>query len=68
MVGGESRISRRLKFLTENYFVPSEGAALLSGGVRFFGERLSADFGIGAAFGDGDNACCLPLVNFVYSF
>lgn len=68
MVGGESRISRRLKFLTENYFVPSEGVGVLSGGVRFFGERLSADFGIGAAFGDGDNACCLPLVNFVYSF
>lgn len=69
MVGGESRISRRMKLLTENYLFPSEGGyALVSGGVRFFGERLSADFGIGAAFGDGDNACCLPLVNFVYSF
>lgn len=69
MVGGERRISRRMKLLTENYLFPSEGGgALLSGGVRFFGERLSADFGIGAAFGEGDNACCLPLVNFVYSF
>jgi hypothetical protein len=69
MVGGESRISRRMKFITENYLFPSEGGyGLLSGGVRFFGERLSADFGIGAAFGDGGNACCLPLVNFVYSF
>lgn len=68
MVGGESRIGRRTKFLTENYFLPSEGIGAVSGGVRFFGERLSADFGISAAFGDGDNACCLPLVNFVYSF
>lgn len=68
MVGGEARISRRMKFLTENYFVPGESGALISGGVRFFGERLSADFGVGAGFGDGDNACCLPLVNFVYSF
>jgi hypothetical protein len=68
MVGGEARLSRRTKFITENYLFPSESGALLSGGVRFFGERLSADFGVGAAFGDGDNECCLPLVNFVYSF
>ncbi|HYR09928.1 MAG TPA: hypothetical protein VEQ60_19295, partial [Longimicrobium sp.] len=68
MLGGESRMTRRTKFITENYFMPSESGGLLSGGVRFFGERLSADFGIGAAFGDGDNFCCLPLVNFVYSF
>jgi hypothetical protein len=68
MVGGESRLSRRTKFITENYFMPGESGSLISGGVRFFGERLSADFGIGAAFGGGDSACCLPLVNFVYSF
>lgn len=68
MIGGESRISRRTKFISENYFMPGESGALISGGVRFFGERLSADFGVGAGFGDGDNACCLPLVNFVYSF
>jgi hypothetical protein len=68
MLGGESRMTRRTKFITENYFMPGESGGLLSGGVRFFGERLSADFGIGAAFGDGDNFCCLPLVNFVYSF
>jgi len=47
--------------------VQGEGA-LVSGGLRFFGERLSADFGIGAAFGDTEAACCLPLVNFVYTF
>ncbi|HEU4882266.1 MAG TPA: hypothetical protein VFT45_08480 [Longimicrobium sp.] len=68
MIGGEARMSRRTKFITENYFMPGESGALISGGVRFFGERLSADFGLGAGFGDGDNACCLPLVNFVYSF
>jgi hypothetical protein len=67
MIGGESRLTRRIKLLSENYLVPGEGS-LLSAGVRFFGERLSADFGIGAAFGSGDQACCLPLVNFVYSF
>lgn len=67
MLGGEGRLSMRTKLLTENYFVPGEGA-LVSGGVRFFGERLSADFGIGLAVGGNDTACCLPLLNFVYSF
>jgi hypothetical protein len=68
MIGGESRSSRRMKLLSENYFLPSEGAGMLSAGVRFIGERLSADVGLGAGFGDGDSLCCLPLVNFVYSF
>lgn len=71
MVGGETRIGRRTKLLTENYLYLSdeESGGLISGGVRFFGERLSADFGLGAAvLGDGKPECCLPLVNFVYSF
>jgi hypothetical protein len=69
MIGGEARLSRRTKFLTENYFAPAAGSAgLVSWGIRFFGERLSADFGIGAALDEGDGYCCLPLLNFVYSF
>jgi hypothetical protein len=68
MLGGEARMTRRTKFISENYFAPSAGYGLVSGGVRFFGERLSADFGLGAAIGDGAFECCLPLVNFVYSF
>lgn len=69
MIGGEARLSRRTKFLTENYFAPAAGSVgLVSGGIRFFGERLSADFGLGAALDDGESFCCLPLLNFVYSF
>ena len=66
MLGAEARLSRRTKFLTENYVVPY--GSLVAGGFRFFGERLSADFGIGAAFGEDEISCCLPLVNFVYAF
>jgi hypothetical protein len=40
----------------------------VSGGVRFFGERLSADAGVGLLIERSDVTCCLPLVNFVYSF
>jgi hypothetical protein len=68
MLGGEARLTRRTKFISENYLFPKFGG-LVSGGIRFFGERLSADFGIGAALGDeGGAGCCLPLVNFIYSF
>lgn len=68
MVGGESRAGRNLKLVSENYWVPGESFGLFSGGVRFFGERLSGDVGV-AAGGDGnDFECCFPLVNFVYNF
>jgi hypothetical protein len=67
MLGGELRTGLRTKLLSENYVLPSEGA-LVSGGLRFFGERLSADFGLGMAVGGTSASCCLPLLNFVYSF
>lgn len=85
MAGAEARLSRRTKFITENYLVLYEDAVfdgsfdrfdprtetravtLLSAGVRFFGEQLSADAGLGFAVGEGDG-CCLPVVNFIYNF
>ena len=67
MLGGESRISQRMKFIAESYFVPGEEGGLVAGGVRFFGERLSADAGLGFAVGEA-SGCCVPIVNFVYSF
>lgn len=68
MVGGELRSGRRTKLVTENYLVPGEDGAALTGGVRFLGERLSADAGLGAFVGGGDSSCCFPLVNFIWSF
>ena len=67
MIGGEARMSQRTKFITESYFIPGISGGLVAGGIRFFGERLSADAGLGFAVGD-DVGCCLPVVNFVYSF
>ena len=71
MAGGEMRVGAQTKLITENYFAPGESGAVLSGGIRFFGERLSADFGLFTAVtGEGcdDDECFFPLVNFVYSF
>lgn len=70
MLGGEMRTGRNTKFITENYVLPGSNAdegAIVSGGVRFFGERLSADLGVGFLVGDCEG-CWLPVVNFVYSF
>jgi hypothetical protein len=69
MIGGETRISRRVKLITENwlFFGGPEMGGIISGGFRFIGDRISADLGFGGALGAA-NACCIPLVNFVYSF
>jgi hypothetical protein len=50
MVGGEHRVSRRLKLVTENY-VWEGPSGILSGGVRFIGDHLSADLGLVAPLG-----------------
>lgn len=66
MVGGERRVSRRLKLVTENY-IWSGGTGIGSGGIRFIGEKLSADLGLAFPVGD-DSFFVFPVVNFVYVF
>lgn len=70
MAGGEMRVGSQTKLITENYFAPGESGVVLSGGIRFFSERLSADFGLATvAGGEGcGSECFFPLVNFVYTF
>lgn len=67
MIGGEVRFARTAKFITENYILPDIGV-VIGAGVRFMSNRLSADAGIGAIVAGDDAACCLPLLNFSYSF
>jgi hypothetical protein len=66
MIGGERRLRRNLKFVTENYLWKG-GYGLGSFGVRFIGERLSADLGLVIPIGS-DDLIAFPLVNFVYVF
>lgn len=66
MFGGERRISRRVKLLSENYGFKAGG--IVSVGVRFLGERLSADLGVFAPIVDEDVFVLLPVVNFVWTF
>jgi filamentous hemagglutinin family protein len=66
MVGGERQIRHNLKLISENY-VWKDGHGITSGGVRFFGERLSADLAIAIPIGI-DELFGFPVVNFVYVF
>lgn len=65
MLGGEHRVSRRMKVITENYLF--DGGGLASAGVRFLGERLSADLSLVAPLGI-DEFFAFPMINFVWKF
>jgi hypothetical protein len=67
-IGAESRVSRRAKLMTENYFIAGESLGLLSGGLRFIGERITADVGVLALAGGVEWFCCAPIVNFSVAF
>jgi hypothetical protein len=66
MVGADRQVRRNLKLITENY-VWKGGDGIVSGGVRFFGEKLSADLAIAFPVG-ADEFFGFPVVNFVYVF
>ena len=66
MIGGERQVSRHMAFVSENY-IWKGGQGILAGGVRFFGERLSADVGLAVPLGT-DELFAVPVVNFVYVF
>ncbi len=71
VLGFEKQLSNNVKFLTENYigFGGGEMGALLSAGVRFFGERLSADIAPVVAIGGGEvQFIPIPYFTFSYSF
>lgn len=63
MLGGEKRVSRRFKVVTENYWFSNVGLA--SGGFRYMGERFSADLGLVAPLTGGD-MFVFPMLNFVW--
>ena len=66
MIGGERRIRSNLKLITENYLW-NGGHGFVSGGVRFIGERLSADLALAIPIGVSE-LFAFPVVNFVYVF
>jgi len=67
LIGGESRLSPRVSFVTENYLLPG-GFVILGGGLRFMGRGMAFDLALTSFNGEGENFCCLPFVGFVYNF
>ena len=68
MFGGETRIARRMKLITENYILPDAVGFVWSGGTRIMGDRFNTEVGVmGVAAGD-EAFCCIPLINFSYTF
>ena len=72
LLGGEVQLSNHVKLITENYVMPSvEDAVVVSGGIRFFGERIAADFALAtvpAALDETDGFPFLPWIGFAYNF
>jgi len=71
MIGGATRVSRRVSLLTENYFVPSvSDNALVSYGFRFFGEKLAVDLAFANAVGPNTTFLFpgIPYVAFALKF
>lgn len=71
MLGGATRVSRRISLLTENYFVPSVSSnAAISYGARFFGEKISVDLAFVNAVGPNTTFLFpgIPYVAFALKF
>lgn len=66
MLGGERTVRRNLKLITENYIWKGRNG-VASAGVRFFGDRISADLALAFPLG-ADEFFAFPVVNFVYLF
>jgi hypothetical protein len=66
MLGGERTVRRGIKLITENY-AWSGGDGVVSGAVRFFGDRLAADLGLAIPIGV-DALVAVPIVNVVWTF
>jgi hypothetical protein len=69
MIGAEKRMSRRVSFVTENYLIPNDDVnAVISYGLRFFGEKLSADLAFWNAPGNDIPFPGIPYVAFSVKF
>lgn len=65
MVGGEHRVHRNVKLVSENYV--TDGGGIASAGVRFMSGKLSADLALAAPIGV-DEVVVFPMVNVVWAF
>ena len=72
MIGAEVQFANSAKLVSENYFIVGiEDATVLSGGIRFFGDRLSTDLALlvfPALVSEGNGWPFFPWLGFAYNF
>ena len=68
LLGGEIRISESFGLVTENWFFTNSEVNIFSFGARFFGRRISADFGLLKPSEYSGVFPFLPWLGFVYNF
>lgn len=69
MLGAEFQTSNSTKFITENWFPAKSDVAIISFGIRFFGESIAGDFGLmRSTASTGGGFPFLPWIGFAYNF
>lgn len=68
-LGGEARLGRYTKLISENWLIPNSDVQVISVGIRFFGENLAADFALIHPLGsDIEGFPFVPWIGFAYNF
>jgi hypothetical protein len=68
MLGGKTRVSRRMALVTENWIVPGADDPLISYGVRFFGEDMAVDLAFFTILDSDALFPGIPVVSFTWNF
>ena len=68
ILGGEYRIIRRMSLVSENWVFPEVDEPLISYGIRFFGESLSADFALFNILDEDAFFPGFPMISFTWNF
>ncbi len=71
IAGGEIRLSNDVKIISENWIPTNGDDALLSFGLRFFGEHVAGDFGLitnSSLLSESRGFPFIPWLGFTYNF
>jgi hypothetical protein len=68
ILGGEYRFARRMSFVSENWLIPGVNDALISYGLRFFGEKASIDFAFFNILDEDAIFPGIPYLGIVWNF
>ena len=68
MLGGETRIARRISLASENYIIPTVDAPVVSYGLRFMGEKIAVDLAFFNIANRRARFPGVPYVDFVFRF